>query len=76
MQNHSSYADEYDNFQPDIEVANSSAKALDNYLSLMKLSDEAVRGLTDYFSAAGEDTIIVFSATTSPRTQSSQLCGS
>lgn len=60
MQNHSSYTDEYDNFQPDIEVANSSAKALDNYLSLMKLSDEAVRGLTDYFSAAGEDTIIVF----------------
>lgn len=60
MQNHSSYTDEYDNFKPDIEVSGSSSKALNNYLSLMKISDASVKYLTDYFSAADEDTIIVF----------------
>jgi phosphoglycerol transferase MdoB-like AlkP superfamily enzyme len=59
MQNHSSYTDDFDNFNPDIEVTGSSSKALNNYLSLMKLSDEAVEYLTDYFSEVDEDTIIV-----------------
>lgn len=60
MQNHSSYTDDFDNFKPDIEVSGSSSKALNNYLSLMKLSDESIQYLTDYFANAGEDTIIVF----------------
>jgi len=60
MQNHSSYTDEFDNFKPDIEVSQSSSKALNNYLSLMKCSDESAKYLTDYFSKADEDTMIIF----------------
>ena len=60
MQNHSSYTEDFDNFHPDITVEGSSSKALNNYLSLIKLSDEALRELIGYFSEADEDTIIVF----------------
>lgn len=60
MQNHSSYTDEFDNFHPDIEVSGSNSKALNNYLSLMKISDQSIQYLTEYFSNADEDTIIVF----------------
>lgn len=60
MQNHSSYSEEFDNFTPDITVTNSSSKTLNNYLSLMKISDEAVKDLVDYFSKADEDTMIIF----------------
>ena len=60
MQNHSSYSEEFDNFTPDITVTDSKSKTLNNYLSLMKLSDEALEYLFDYFSSVDEDTIIVF----------------
>ena len=60
MQNHSSYSEEYDNFHPDITVKGTKSKILPNYLSLIKLSDEALEYLIDYFSQAEEDTIIVF----------------
>ncbi|MBO5146993.1 MAG: LTA synthase family protein [Lachnospiraceae bacterium] len=60
MQNHSSYTDEFDNFTPDIEVSDSKSTALNNYLSLMKISDEAIQYLIDYFSGKDEDTMIVF----------------
>lgn len=60
MQNHSSYSEEFDNFHPDITVNGSNSRILPNYLSLIKLSDEAVEHLIDYFSQADEDTIIVF----------------
>ena len=62
MQNHSSYSDwdDYDNFTPDISVDGSSSKLLPAYLSLMKLSDEAIHGLVNYFSMREEDTIVVF----------------
>lgn len=60
MQNHSSYSEEYDNFHPDITVEGTKSKILPNYLSLIKLSDEALEYLIDYFSQAQEDTIIVF----------------
>jgi len=60
MQNHSPYTEDFENFQPDIEVKDGSSKALNNYLSLMKKSDEAVEQLVTYFSNAPEDTIIVF----------------
>ena len=62
MQNHSSYSDwdDYDNFTPDITVDGSSSKLLPAYLSLMKLSDEAIEGLVNYFSMQDEDTMIVF----------------
>lgn len=60
MQNHSSYTEEFDNFTPDITVADSNSKALNNYLSLIKLSDEEIRELIDYFSCEDEETVIVF----------------
>ena len=60
MQNHSSYTDEFDNFHPDIEVEGSTSKALNHYLSLIKLSDSVIKDLTEYFSTVSEDTIIVF----------------
>lgn len=60
MQNHSSYSEEFDNFHPDITVEGTNSKLLPNYLSLIKLSDEALEKLINYFSEADEDTIIVF----------------
>ncbi len=62
MQNHSSYSDwnKYDNFHPDITVDNSSSKLLPAYLSLMKLSDQAIEALVNYFSNQPEETILVF----------------
>ncbi|MBQ6787164.1 MAG: sulfatase-like hydrolase/transferase [Lachnospiraceae bacterium] len=60
MQNHSSYTEEFDNFTPDITVNNAKSKTLNNYLSLMKISDEAIKKLVNYFSEQDEDTIIVF----------------
>lgn len=60
MQNHSSYSEEFDNFTPDVEVEGSSSKTLNNYLSLIKISDESVEYLIDYFSGVDEDTMIVF----------------
>ena len=60
MQNHSSYTEDFDNFTPNITVNNTNSKALNNYLSLMKISDEAIKKLICYFSEQDEDTIIVF----------------
>lgn len=60
MQNHSSYTEEFDNFKPDIKVTGNKSKALNNYLSLMKISDASIKDLTDYFSSVTEDTMIVF----------------
>ena len=61
MQNHSSYSKEYDNFTPDVEVlgSNSSAKLLERYLSLIKVSDEAFSQLVGYFSQVDEPTVIL-----------------
>lgn len=60
MQNHSSYSDEYDNFKPSITLKDSKSKILPNYLSLLKLTDNAVADLISYFEKQEEDTIIVF----------------
>ncbi len=60
MQNHSSYTDDFENFHPDITVEGSNSKALNNYLSLIKVSDNALEKLITYFKKQEEDTIIVF----------------
>lgn len=60
MQNHSSYTESFDNFQPDITVEGANSTALNNYLSLMKLSDEALQELIAYFEGQEEETILVF----------------
>ncbi len=60
MQNHSSYSEEFDNFTPDITVTDSKSKTLNNYLSLIKISDAALMNLIHYFSTVDEDTMIIF----------------
>lgn len=60
MQNHSSYSEEFDNFTPDIELVDATSKTLNNYLSLIRISDTAVENLIGYFSDADEPTMIVF----------------
>jgi phosphoglycerol transferase MdoB-like AlkP superfamily enzyme len=60
MQNHSSYQDSFDNFQPGITVEGSDDAALSNYLSLLKISDDELEKLVDYFSRQEEKTLLVF----------------
>lgn len=60
MQNHSSYTDDYNNFYPDITINDVNSESLTNYLSLMKLSDAALKDLLNYFEGQDEHTIIVF----------------
>lgn len=60
MQNHSSYTDAYDNFTPDISVTGADSFALNQYLSLIHLSDQALEELLNYFSRVKEPTVVVF----------------
>ncbi|HJA93180.1 MAG TPA: LTA synthase family protein [Candidatus Eisenbergiella merdipullorum] len=59
MQNHSSYTESFDNFTPEIEVDGGS-QTLNNYLSLISLSDSALQEFISYFEGQEEKTIIVF----------------
>ena len=65
MQNHGGYYNDYDNFTPEIELGfePESAKEkhyTEQYLSLVKKSDEAFEELVNYFKAQDEKTIVVF----------------
>ncbi len=60
MQNHGSYTKEYDNFTADIMVKGADNPALDRYLSLLRLSDQALEELISYFDRQEEKTVIVF----------------
>lgn len=60
MQNHGGYQDQYGNFTPDISVKDSANFSLQQYLSLVKLSDSALESLISYFKDADEKTVIVF----------------
>lgn len=60
MQNHSSYSELHPNFKPDIEVEGINNNGLEQYLSLMKVSDAELKRLITYFEGVEEDTIIVF----------------
>ncbi len=61
MQNHAPYNGSYDDFTSDVYVSDEELRTpdLENYLSLIRLSDEAFRELTEYFSQTEEDTVIV-----------------
>lgn len=48
MQNHSAYTTEYDNFSPDVKVSGSAYRPLEQYLSLMKISDLALESFIKY----------------------------
>lgn len=62
MQNHGGYEGTYDNFEQDVYLTGSCRgkyPKTDQYLSLMKKSDEAFQGLLEYFSDYEEPTMIV-----------------
>lgn len=60
MQNHGGYTDKYTNFTPDITVEGLDNLAVEQYLSLLKVSDAEFERLVTYFSQVEEDTMIVF----------------
>ena len=60
MQNHGGYSEEYDNFVADITAEGIDNISVEQYLSLVKRSDEMLKKLVSYFAQADEDTIIVF----------------
>lgn len=68
MQNHSPWDEPFDNFTPDVKVTDERLLAnedvnlfqIEQYLSLVKLSDASLGILIDYFSQVEEDTVIVF----------------
>lgn len=60
MQNHGSYSEQYENFTPDIHAEEFESIALDQYLSLLKVSDAQLQKLITYFEQEQEDTMIVF----------------
>lgn len=59
MQNHSDYYYAGDNFQNEA-ISDLGIDYIDQFLTLMKISDRELKRLTDYFSKVDEDTVIVF----------------
>ncbi len=59
MQNHGGYTGTFTNFTPDVHMTNAYSSATDNYLSLIKKSDEAYKELIDFFKQKKEPTIVV-----------------
>lgn len=60
MQNHGSYTEAYNNFAPDVKSNAGTNYALQQYLSLVKLSDEKFEELVSYFAGQKEKTVLVF----------------
>ncbi len=61
MQSHSSYDQSYDNFQEEIRLTSTSGTypKTDQYLSLVKKTDEALEELLAYFETVEEPTIVL-----------------
>ena len=61
MQNHSGYDYDGDNFTPTISLVDiPDCPRIEQYLSLVKLSDDALKYLINYFENVDEKTIILF----------------
>lgn len=62
VQNHSTYEYDGDDFETDVHIERPEGEfpRAEQYLSLIKDSDEALKELIDYFSTVDENTIIVF----------------
>lgn len=60
MQNHGGYSDLHENFTPDIKVEGIKNTAMEQYLSLLKVTDKELQRLIEYFSAVDEKTIVLF----------------
>lgn len=59
MQNHGSYTYTGDDFQTTVVAMDGKYPKLNQYLSLIKIADESLKYLIDYFSKQEEHTIIV-----------------
>ncbi|MBR5247911.1 MAG: LTA synthase family protein [Lachnospiraceae bacterium] len=68
MQNHSGYDETFSNFKPEIEAKDIQSKVLNQYLSLMKKTDEAFEKLVTYFEEQEEETVILFFGDHQPTT--------
>lgn len=60
MQNHGGYTNTYYGFDNTVTADKLNNSALDQYLSLIKLTDEDLKSLIEYFSNVDEKTIVVF----------------
>lgn len=60
MQNHGGYQESFENFTPEVSVSGAENVSLEQYLSLIRISDAALERLVDYFAAADEKTVVVF----------------
>ncbi len=60
MQNHGGYSEEHENFSHDIQIQEFENDTIDQYLSLVKVSDQELKQLITYFEMQDEKTIIVF----------------
>ncbi len=60
MQNHSPYTEEFEDFDPEVQVEGIKSQATNQYLSLMHRSDEALEELISYFDNQTEPVILVF----------------
>mgnify|MGYP000711202513 FL=1 len=60
MQNHGGYTDTYYGFDNTVTADKLNNSALDQYLSLIKMTDEDLKKLIEYFSNVDEKTIVVF----------------
>ncbi|MCI2057482.1 MAG: sulfatase-like hydrolase/transferase [Oscillibacter sp.] len=60
MQNHSGYAQGWNNLDRSVEVNGSGDGVAAQYFSLMKESDDAIRELVEHYAASDEKTMIVF----------------
>lgn len=60
MQNHGGYTDSYDNFENTIQATEFNSDSLNQYLSLIRITDGELENLIQYFSTVDENTVIVF----------------
>ena len=60
MQNHGGYDQEFANFTPQIKVEGIASTSLSQYLSLIFLTDQALKELIAYFSAQEEEILVLF----------------
>lgn len=58
IQNHSPYDMDYDNYEERIKLKDIDAPDMDQYLSLIKYSDDYFKELTEYFEKIDEPTVI------------------
>ena len=60
MQNHGGYTDIYDNFTPDVKVTSTDSQVLDQYLSLIKETDQRLQEFIQTLNQRQRPTILLF----------------